>query len=490
MITKNELKAIAEKVGVDCKSLPNNLKTTICRAILTKLGYDCSCLPNNLTTTMLKEIGNLLEGVAGGGNGNTMNLSTYATQDELDRWYDFLYYDSLKTAITDINNGTIGTNATNNSDNAEVILYARDTVANIMLLKNINLDTTLEIVNNVNFILNGYKLKSSTNNVLILKGDNSIIDGRIQGSEIINNVETGTVTTIKVEQGHCKITGGKYITTGKGGGTPEQPDTIIFASENTTVEIDNAILQIDDENGGTVVGILSKDNTIINVLNCQINATSKRGYNVCGLYGTGTGEATFTNCQIIANADHTANEAGNNYATMSRAIHYEGTLYLYDCYVYGTHSGITPRGDITIKGGMYEGYSHGGVYIASGVNGVTKTVRLYDAILRECPLTEGYIDDGVAGTNKAGIYIGGTSNTTIYIDNCDLYAQAQVIVMKNDRNNTLYISRSFMNKDYTRTGIRIDSSTHKVYIGQGCNFVATNTDRSSVVTETTDIYRD
>ena len=64
-----------------------------------------------------------------------------------------------------------------------------------------------------------------------------------------------------------------------------------------------------------------------------------------------------------------------------------------------------------------------------------------------------YIDDGVAGTNKAGAYIGGASNITVYIDNCNFSGNYYPFVMRSsgykvdgvkhyESNISVYISNS------------------------------------------------
>ena len=61
-------------------------------------------------------------------------------------------------------------------------------------------------------------------------------------------------------------------------------------------------------------------------------------------------------------------------------------------------------------------------------------------------MLDGYYADSVAGTNGAGMYIGGRcSNMNVYMDQCDLYGTLYSIVLRNsssEKNNQLYISRS------------------------------------------------
>ena len=405
--------------------------------------------------------------------------------EDLMLWHSIAWYASITTAVEDVKNGTIGANVLEDSAEATVGVYEDNSIPCIVLLKDCTISAPITLTD-IYVNLNGCVL-TSTDSVAVEVSGKATIDGRAKESKII-----ASRTAVNVTGGDCTIIGGAYETMPSGTGTSGYPDGVFVVADGAEFKLSHASVTSTDDNGGTICGIWAKGNSIINAYDCSFEITSKRGFNVCGMYGDGTGEATFTSCNIVAEADHTANEAGTNYATMSRAIDYTGTLYLYNCYVYGTHSGVTAKGDITVVGGTYEGYSHGGFYISCGIKGVNKTACIYDATVKECTLHEGYIDDGVAGTNLAGMYIGGASNTTIYIDNCNLFATAQVIVLRGssgERYNTLYISGTHINHNYSRTGIRIDSSTHAVYIGADCNFDSQNTDRSSVCTKTDEIYR-
>jgi hypothetical protein len=418
--------------------------------------------------------------IFGDGDCNAVEHLTAYELEDLILWYSIVWYASITTAVEDVKNGNIGANALVDSTGATVGVYEDNGIPCIVLLEDCTISSPITLTN-FYINLNGCVL-TSTDSVAVDVSGNSTIDGRAKESKIIAGR-----TAVNVTSGDCTIIGGVYETTPSGTGVSDSPDGVLVVAADAKLNLSHASVISADNNGGTICGIFAKGNSIINASDCNFEIASKRGYNVCGVYGDGNGEATFTNCSIVADADHTANAAGTNYATMSRAVHYKGTLYLYNCYVYGTHSGVTTEGDITVTGGTYEGYSHGGFYLYCGNNGVNKTAHIYDATVKECALHEGYIDDGVAGSNYAGLYSAG-SNSTFYIDNCNLFATAQVVVMKGT-SNTIYISRTHINHTYWRTGIRIDSSAHKVYIGTNCNFNKDNTDRASVCTETDEVYR-
>ena len=78
----------------------------------------------------------------------------------------------------------------------------------------------------------------------------------------------------------------------------------------------------------------------------------------------------------------------------------------------------------------------------------------------------------------------------IYIDSCQFFGVQQPIVMKDNAgngNNSLYISRSSINLDYTHYGVRNDGSSH-ITFGVGNNFDEKNLKYNRNFTHTEDIY--
>ena len=150
----------------------------------------------------------------------------------------------------------------------------------------------------------------------------------------------------------------------------------------------------------------------------------------------------------------------------------------------GTHSGMQNFGTLSVNGGTFEGYGHGGVYFSC--DGTTSYVR--NAVLRDCPMPDGYT--ATAGRNGAGFYIGSATNVNVYMDNCDIYgiADSQIAVIKTN-DNALYISNSTINN--SRGGdanIRIDEGNNKLYLGRGNNFTAEDTNNPEAVIVTDEVY--
>lgn len=422
-----------------------------------------------------------------GGGAISIDSRIASSLDELSRWYDFTYYDSIVTAILDIETDTIGTNSIPDNNGAEVCVYTHNDVPCIVLLRDATIENKLDITVDMFLNLCGFTLTSMDAVAFVVGANHVVIDGRTVGSKVLSTPAEGEkVSVVDVTSGTCTIIGGMYSTSTSGVGTEGSPNAVINVSSDATLDIAGVTIRSTDDDGGSINGILGEANSVICATDCSIDVSSKHGFNVCGV--NSEGDVTLVNCSVVAEADHTANSAGTNYATMSRGVYSAGSLLMRNCYVYGTHSAATSKGTVTVEGGKYEGYSHGGLYLS----GSSQNINVYDAELIDCDLRDGYIDDGRAGTNGAGIYIGGASNITVYMDNCNIYAKIQPIVLRGssgERNNTFYVSRTRISHGYTNVGVRIDHSTHKVYIGTHCNFTASNTNRASVVQTTAEVYR-
>jgi hypothetical protein len=199
------------------------------------------------------------------------------------------------------------------------------------------------------------------------------------------------------------------------------------------------------------------------------------------------GGTTITNCNIRAYSNYHKDGAG--YSVSSQGVGNKGTLTINDCYVLGTHSGLSNYGTLYVNGGTYEGYGHGGIYFSgTGTTSYVRNATLKDSLT----MPDGYT--ATSQRNGAGFYIGGTTgnNIKVYMDNCKIYGTASQIVLRgssNEKNNTLKISNSDLydlNGDYL--SVRIDNDTHKLYIGKGCNFTAENTTLPSAVIATDEVY--
>lgn len=391
-------------------------------------------------------------GGAGAWTGNISDLSLLYSDAE--KWDSCSYYSSLELALDGISKNSIS------SDCAESeAVVAVDKARNYRLFLLRDIETNYEIVlDGIDLILNGRKLSVGTP---IIASGNASIDGRAKNSTIIGK------NILKVNSGTCNVFGGTYKMTTSKMGTNGSPFPC-FDVVGGTLEVESCTLDAVDDNGGTISNILVNSGAELIAKDSQFKLTSKYGMQSCCIYNNGT--ITLNKCKLEAFSDHTANAAGNNYERTARAI-YGAVGSISDikkCYVYGAHSGMTFQGEVSVEGGTYCGYSHGGIYLSNQ----NKTTIIKNATFKDVPLPNGYYDDGRAGTNGAAIYIGGTSGMNVYFDNCTFYAEIQTLVMKTG-GNTMYISNCRMRHGYSRCGIRNDSS-NQVKFGINNNFDYTN----------------
>ncbi|MBR6760377.1 MAG: hypothetical protein IKM03_08395 [Alistipes sp.] len=392
-----------------------------------------------------------------------------------------VYYNSLSSAFDDINRGVISGNAT--AAEAVVMVSKTNGLYSVALLKDTSVENTISL-NNVKLILNGHTLSSTVTKMFAI-GDNVTIDGRISGSAInySHNDELGRLADISGNNN--RLIGGQYIVGTSGlGRYPSSPEIMFDIAGELLV--DGISLESNDKGGGTVWAFRPKADSNLTINNSTIIVKSASGLNSICVYSIGDITATDSRLEVWSN--HTANAAGNDYAQTGRALYSEATstVRLNNCNIYGAHSGGTFRGNLFIDGGIYRGYSHGGLYISNGAS--YKTIIKNAQIREEVSLPDGYYDDGVAGTNKAGMYTGAASNMKIYMDNCNVFGRAQPIVLKytdgSSYNNALYVSNTSINKDYTHYGVRNDGSNY-VYFGKNNNFDSTNLryNRNYVITD-------
>ena len=364
------------------------------------------------------------------------------------------YYNNIEDAVIDINNNALGVLAVEQST-AKVKVKKN----NIFLLENAVIASPVNVIATINLYTNGKNI--TTNSTITVDGTLNIYGDK-------SNIDS-TVANFLVVRGFCSLFGGKYTLKITDNGTSETDmDKLIEVSgslmmKNATINASNPI--------GAASVIYANENSTVKGFNTIIDCSIKGGF-VWGIYNKGT--LTLSHCKVVAYADHTANAAGTNYATTSRGIYTEiGNVELYECYVYGAHSGITSKSPIKINGGIYDGFSHGGLYLSNG----NVETQLYDAEFKDVDIPEGYTFDTVAGTNGAAFYIGAANNMQVYCDNCRFFGNIQPIVMKynssSSRDNYLYLSNVTVNYGYSRCAIRNDGANY-VRFGVNNNITSSN----------------
>ena len=400
----------------------------------------------------------------------TATQINYLYSEKLEQQYELSYYTNAIQAIAVINNSSYDDETlTTSKEQANVALYMDENdVPNLVILKDVTLDTAIEPNTDMILDLGGKNLTfNSVNGINVTSGDVTI-DGTMDGSKILLTNSTQKTTLAQVNNGSLTLNGGIYETSSNGVGTDADPNATILVRSTGTLNVVDAEIVTNDTNGGTLAGILVNDGGSAVISDSNIEVTSLNGLKSDGIRNYGT--VTLTNTSVAGYANYTANAAGTDYATSSRGINNDGTMTLKNCEVYGTHSGVRSTGTLYIDEGKYEGYGHGGIYFA----GANTTSYVKNAYIGMTEMRNGY-DDGVAGTNKAGFYIGGASNIIVYMDNCELWGTWYPLVMRissTEDNNSLYISNSTLKEGFEKY-IRIGTGKNiKIFIGSGNNFNA------------------
>ncbi len=392
--------------------------------------------------------------------------------------YKISYFSSLHSAITAINGGTIEESTDASKANAAVGIYTDDNgELCLVLLDDLSISERITPTINVTIDLNGYKLTCTDKVAIDTSKDSPVtitVDGRTEGSTIEVSETDGNARAIQAKSGSTvNVLGGTYIGISNGGN-----GSVIYAASGATLNVSAATVTA-TETTGTSRGFSISAGATANITDCTITATtdSAKAY---GVYNSGA--TTITGCTINAYSNYGLNDNNLSQGVLN---YYNAELTLIDCNVTGTHSGVQNAGTLTVNGGTYKGYAHGGFYFAG--EGTTSYVR--NAIITECDMPDGYISNGT--DNNSGCYIGGHSNITVYMDNCYIYGSSQSIAIRGnsfEQNNTLYISNSTVNKEAIFRIGNENNLTNKVYLGVGNNFTAEDTNNPSCVIVTNETY--
>lgn len=417
------------------------------------------------------------------------DIQIFATQytheeDSFDNTYDAeaypsltqnVYFRSLHGAFGAVVGGSISDSSGDCSkQDANVSVKWENGQYTITLLRDIAENAPMEVTENLTLELNGNSIAFVGTEVgfLIPQGKDVVfrVDGRAFGSAISISGEDRT-TAIQINAGTCILTGGTYTSNAQNAGTESTPNPCIEVKSTAALRISGVKVVASDSDKGTPCGIYVAEDASLSGEDCDILAASPYGLGVHGIHNLG--DAVIASSGIKGYANYTANAAGTAYASHSRGVCNDGEMMMIDCHVIGTHAGVKSEGSLFVDGGIYEGYGHGGIYFA-GSNTIS---YMRDATVQYCPMPNGYYDDGVAGTNDSGMYIGGGStkhDITVYADNCRFTAKKQSITVRGtsgEKNDVLYISNSTIN---TSAKIRVDSN-NRLCIGAGNNFTEAHT---------------
>ena len=424
--------------------------------------------------------------------------------------HDFKYYSTVQGAISDINAGTAGENGNENKDLAEAGVYIdKAGIPNVVLLKDVEL--TAKLAPSVDMVINlgGNVLSGSGILIVDSMGGELTIDGRLEGSKIINDY-----TTFQLRAGTVNINGVTCIN--EGSADPSKEIRIVDSMATTNISNCNFVVTAP----GAAIGINIRQNSSLNISDSYIESNAGSGVGR-GINIGSSATATISNTKVFGTSESShsvglyVGSSANvtalnsklhgycNYdgsASLSYGVQQTGNLSLINCDVKGTHSGLQlnrdSSGSLYINGGSFESYGHGGLYL---VGDGTNEIYIENATFKECSMPDGYTVTGDGGTNGTGLYIGNKSNLSVYMNNCNIYGSVQPIVLRDEggvEGVSLYISNSKINKDSSR-GIRVDNNTYRIYMGVGNNFDSNDLwihfiaeeDLSTVVVATDGVYK-
>jgi hypothetical protein len=399
------------------------------------------------------------------------------TIEELQEMYDFTYYSSMNAAVTDVNNGTIGTNADATKDTAVAGVYTDQGKPYVVLLKDATEATRIKPSVDMTINLGGHTYFVTDRVAIGPQAGNIIIDGRLNGSTVrVENADKAWAIQAEYDS-NVEVNGGQYIANATGG---KEACIMLWDTAKLTIK-DATIIATDTTNPAR--GVAANAGTTASIYNCTIRAIAADGEALGVLIKDG-GVGIISNCDIRAYSNYTTG-GESYYEAFSQGIQNYGSLTINDCNVMGTHSGMQNNGTLYVNGGTYESYGHGGIYFGTG----TATAYVRNATLKDMlTMPDGY--EATSSHNGAAFYIGGSAeadNIKVYMDNCDLYGSGNQGTMRGgsgEENNSLYISNSRLHKlgGGNTIKFRLDGGNHTIYIGTGNNFTEANvefTDRET-----------
>ena len=428
------------------------------------------------------------------------------------------YYSTLAGAVSDSNAGTVGTNADASQGTAVVSLYADENGVPVMtMMQDAAISAGLSFTRDAIFNLNGKKLTANLGNpesyvyaVAVSNGKRLRIIGEATGSAIEAVTGTGTAAYMIYcgIESYLEILGGAYAAnaenTNLGIGVMSFGDLLIRGATisatakqvrgvavgsaagglgyrpNTIIEDTEIIITGSGKNNKYGVDVQFANETLLD--GCTIAAdTDAEAGATYGIYlGDITGSTIIRNTEVTADSSYKTNGSGG-YVVLSIGVYVSAdcTYTLLDgVTAKGTHTAASLYSTTDIVGGSYSSAGHG-VYFS----GSYTTHRVKGAEM----------DDLYVGThtntnqNHVGAYIGGNSGSTgisVYADNTNISGSNYSWVLRNssgESDNALYISNSNINNKTIRID---DTTTLRLYLGEGNSFDANDTTRPANVVET------
>jgi len=404
------------------------------------------------------------------------------------------FYESLSTAISDINNSVIANAIADNSVAKVKVFHADNGRTTVMLLDDISESVQIDINKDIDLVLNGKILTFTTSGAYLnfALDTDCTINGEVNGSLITKNVSGGIAPFYLINSnGILKMKSGNYhietdsLVSMIGVRVPPtcskiviEDCTITARNTNTVTGTRFSIRAIQNQGSNTIV-----NNSIIKSITTATGlATSV----------TSAGVMYINNSKMFADAPDYDYETRSSSA-IAVELWSTSATYCNNAVVYGTHSGLSNIGKLYINGGTYAGFCHGGIYFAHGSVG---EAFVNDATIR-CGYYEGEFDYSEKTADILGsFYIGGgtsenNSNVTAYLDNCIIDSETgSAFVLRGtsgETNNTINISNPTILNNRV---IRIDPNLgHKLNIGVGGESIFSLVNNSEYAEVTNELYR-
>lgn len=304
--------------------------------------------------------------------------------DDLQEQYEFSYYSTLSDALTDANNGIIENNDADNNT-AVAAVYTKNGNTHVVLLKDIEVSSTINITKNITFNLGGNTLTFTASGAClnVNTADSVTIDGRLNGSAIINKVNNGGAELLVASNGtSLTVNGGTYIMDGSYAG-------VCMPFRGMTASTD------------------------IKLYNCTVTAKNTGAGDVCCVWLTGTGSFV-RNCTLTASTN-----PGNG----------EG----YCVFMAGTGS-VVENSTLTASTNTAAAFS---IYANQGVTGTVKKCSLNattvagNAYGTQCSQSAQIVFEDCSVNTDApngisyGIY--GLQNSTVTLTDCDVFSDTDLM---------------------------------------------------------------
>jgi hypothetical protein len=225
---------------------------------------------------------------------------------------------------------------------SNVIVDINEEQTRIKLLDDIVIDVSLTFENAI-IDLNGNIITLIDNGRILLKNNAVLTNGTI-----ISKVDKPNATLISAGRlDNCEINKINFYV------DCNTSITGISAYGNLKVSDSNIKMKSTEGNLTCIDGnIFSK----VEILNTNIIAESKKG-KVIGFSSAENG--IVKNSNIVAYSAYDSSEIG--FTSYSIGVLSSCNLVIENSHIIGIHSGVNSTGNLTVNGGIYEGYGHGGI---------------------------------------------------------------------------------------------------------------------------------